>query len=157
LLSPTTNTHIFTGLEKWYSDLRQHAENLADDLEYVSAVAREAAEEREARLSQLEERCHSLVVLLEKVIARTGTRISGEDQGVMEQLEQLEEQMGRFGEKLSSPVLTPTSPVKDWPTPIRNYNYIHPKTTKSLYPHRTSPDPSSIPFGFLTLPYTHQA
>jgi hypothetical protein len=66
-----------------------HAEHLADDLEYVSEVAREATEEREAQLSQLEERCHSLVVLLEQVVACTGTRISGEDQGVMEQLERL--------------------------------------------------------------------
>jgi hypothetical protein len=100
LLSPVTNIHILTGLEKRYSDLRQHAEDLADDLEYVSAVAREAAEEREACLSQLEEQCNSLVVLLEQVVARTGTRMSREDQGVMERLERLEEQMGRFGEKL---------------------------------------------------------
>jgi hypothetical protein len=75
-------------------------------------MAREVAEEREARLSNLEERCGSLIVLLEKVVRQTGTRVSAEDQGMMERLERLEEQMGRFGEKLET-VVSVTSRLID--------------------------------------------
>jgi hypothetical protein len=35
-------------------------------------------------------------------VRQTGTRVSAEDQGMMERLERLEEQMGRFGEKLET-------------------------------------------------------
>jgi hypothetical protein len=40
---------------------------------------------------------------------------------------------------LSSPVPTPTSLVKDWPTPVRNDDNLHQKINKSLYPHWTRP------------------
>jgi hypothetical protein len=40
---------------------------------------------------------------------------------------------------VSSPAPTLTFPVKDWPTPVRNYDNLQQKINKSLYPHRTRP------------------
>ena len=46
---------------------------------------------------------------------------------------------------LSSPVPTPTPPVKDWPTPVQNYDNLHQKINKSLYPHWTRPNLPTSP------------